>query len=64
MLTLLLMPLAGLYFYVRLYFVTPSLQSFLSKLRHHHHCPLGTISEEVKSELMTVKLHYKRYYYK
>jgi hypothetical protein len=36
MLTLLLMPSAGLHSCVGLDFVTPSLQSFLSKHHHHH----------------------------
>jgi hypothetical protein len=36
MLTLLLMPLAGLHFCVGLDFVIPSLQSFLSKHHHDH----------------------------
>jgi hypothetical protein len=36
MLTLLLIPLAGLHFCVGLDFVTPSLKSFLSKHHHHH----------------------------
>jgi hypothetical protein len=36
-LTLLLMPLAGLHFCVGLDFVTPSLEPFLSKYHYHHH---------------------------
>jgi hypothetical protein len=37
MLTLILMPLAGLHVCVGLNFVTPSFSSFLSKHHHHHH---------------------------
>jgi hypothetical protein len=49
MLTLLLMPLAGLHFCVGLDFVTPSLQFFLSK--HHHHHSLCIFLIHVKKSL-------------
>jgi hypothetical protein len=51
MLTLLLMPLAGLHSCVGLDFVTPSVESFLSKHHHYHHRILNIQAVKEKNEI-------------